>query len=162
MSAVIWPGVAAGHRGSIGGSTIMGTQAVHCVLLADRHYGLTEGVRGLLETSFGAVVMVADESSLLESARRLQPTLAVVDLSLAPGTNLEWMQELRHLCPKLKLILLSVYDEPSVRLMAMNAGANGFVVKRNIATDLLTAVDTVLDGKHFGLPSAPDGRAHAG
>jgi hypothetical protein len=39
-----------------------------CVLLTDRHHGLTEGVRGLLETAFGSVVMVADEASLLEGA----------------------------------------------------------------------------------------------
>ena len=38
----------------------MKREVVRCVLLADRHHGLTEGVRGLLETSFDAVVMVAD------------------------------------------------------------------------------------------------------
>ena len=54
-----------------------------CVLLADRHHDLTEGVRGLLETAFETVVMVADEASLLEGASRLRPDVAVVDLSLA-------------------------------------------------------------------------------
>jgi hypothetical protein len=43
-----------------------------CVLLADRHHGLTEGVRGLVETAFGTVVMVADEASLLERPGRLR------------------------------------------------------------------------------------------
>lgn len=61
----------------------MSQGSVKCVLLADRHHGLCEGVRSLLETVFEAVVMVADENSLLESARCLQPTLAVVDLSIA-------------------------------------------------------------------------------
>jgi len=42
----------------------MADQAVNCVLLADRHHGLSEGVRGLFETAFDAVVMVADETSL--------------------------------------------------------------------------------------------------
>jgi ActR/RegA family two-component response regulator len=69
----------------------MSEQAVSCVLLADRHHGLTEGVRGMLESAFDAVVMVADEPSLLESAARLQPTLAVVDLSLARGESLQWV-----------------------------------------------------------------------
>ena len=54
-----------------------------CVLLADRHHALTEGVRGLLETSFESVVMVADEVSLLEGAIRLRPDVAVVDLSVS-------------------------------------------------------------------------------
>src|SRR5512137_2635803 len=93
-----------------------------CVLLADRHHGLTEGVRGLLETMFEAVVMVADENSLFESARRLQPTLAVVDLSLARDDGLRWLQGLRSHCPGLKLIVLSVHDESSVCRAAREAG----------------------------------------
>ena len=50
------------------------------VLVADPHHGVSEGVRGLLATLFRAVVMVADEISLFESAGRLQCDLAVVDL----------------------------------------------------------------------------------
>ena len=71
----------------------------NCVLLADRHMGLTEGVRGLLGTLFGTVVMVADASSLQESARRLQPEVAVVDLSLTRESNLDWLMELHRSCP---------------------------------------------------------------
>jgi DNA-binding NarL/FixJ family response regulator len=122
---------------------------VKCVLLADRHHGLTEGVRGLLETTFQAVVMVADEASLLESAERLQPLLAVVDFSLARHDNIRCLHELRARCPHLKLIVLSVHDEPAVREAALRAGADGFVLKRAIATDLVPAVDAVLAGESF-------------
>ena len=114
-----------------------------CVLLADRHHGLTEGVRGLLETAFGSVVMVADEASLLEGAGRLLPDVAVVDLSLAKESGLGWLRALRQRCPGLKVIVLSVHDEQSVRRAAMDAGADAFVLKRAIATDLLPAVDLV-------------------
>ena len=114
-----------------------------CVLLADRHHGLTEGVRGLLETAFTTVVMVADEASLLESAARLQPDVAVVDLSLSRSSGLDWLKELRRRSPALKLVVLSVHDEPCVRRAALEAGADAFVLKRAIATDLLSAVDEV-------------------
>jgi len=114
-----------------------------CVLLADRHHGLTEGVRGLLETSFGTVVMVADEASLIDGAGRLQPNVVVVDLSLARVAGLDWLRTLRQRCPNLKVIVLSVHDEQSVRKAAMEAGADAFVLKRAIATDLLSAVDAV-------------------
>jgi len=56
----------------------MREKRLSCVLLADRHHGLTEGVRGLLETAFGTVVMVVDEASLLEGASRLRPDVALV------------------------------------------------------------------------------------
>ena len=118
-----------------------------CVLLADRHHGLTEGVRGLLETSFGTVVMVADEASLLEGAGRLRPDVAVVDLSLARDSGLGWLRRLRQRCTDLKVIVLSVYDEQAVRRAAMEAGADAFVLKRAIVTDLLAAVDLVCGGR---------------
>ena len=114
-----------------------------CVLLADSHHGLTEGIRGLLETTFGTVVMVADETSLIEGASRLQPEVVVVDLSLARDKGLGWLAELRARCPQLKVVALSIHDEESVRLAAMNAGADAFVLKRSISTDLLDAIEMV-------------------
>lgn len=114
-----------------------------CVLLADRHHGLTEGVRGLLETTFATVVMVADEASLLDGAVRLRPQVAVADLALSRDTGVGWLRTLRARCPDLKVIVLSVHDEESIRRVAMEAGADAFVVKRAIATDLLAAVDYV-------------------
>lgn len=121
----------------------MSDEQLSCVLLADRHSGLTEGVRGLLETAFGTVVMVADEASLLEGASRLRPDVAVVDLSLAAVSGLGWLRELRRRCPGLKVIVISVHDEETVRQAAMDAGADAFVLKRAIATDLLPAVERV-------------------
>src|SRR5262245_12673864 len=115
-----------------------------CVLLADRHHGLTEGVRGLLSTLFRTVVMVADETSLQETAARLRPKVVVADLSLARDHSLHWLERLRRCHPETKLVVLSVHDEPSVRRAAMDAGADGFVLTRAIATDLLPAVEAAL------------------
>jgi DNA-binding NarL/FixJ family response regulator len=121
-----------------------------CVLLADRHHGLTESLRGLLATAFRSVVMVADEASLIDSAGRLQPDVAIVDLSLARDGQLEWLSALRQRCPRLKVIVLSVHDEGSVRELVMGAGADAFVLKRAIATDLLPAVDALRRGPSQG------------
>jgi DNA-binding NarL/FixJ family response regulator len=119
-------------------------------LLADRHHDLTEGVRGLLATEFGTVVMVADEASLLEGAVRIHPDVAVVDLCLAKGSGLGWLQALRRQCPDLKVIVLSARDEQGVRRAAVAAGADAFVLKRAIATDLLAAVELVRGGHVAG------------
>ena len=121
----------------------MSDKPLSCVLLADRHHGLSEGVRGLLETAFGSVVMVADEASLVDAAGRLRPDVAVVDLSLARERGLGWLRTIRESCPELKIIALSVHDERSVRRAAMEAGVNAFVLKRDVATDLMAAVDRV-------------------
>ena len=128
-----------------------------CVLLADRHHGLTEGVRGLLETAFGTVVMVADEASLLEGASRLRPDVAVVDLSLAGDHGLGWLRTVRRRCPGLRVIVISIHDEDSVREAALEAGADAFVLKRSIATDLLPAVALVRGGRGEDDPTATAG-----
>ena len=108
----------------------MPEKQLNCVLLADRRHGLTEGVRGLLE---GVV--------------RLRPDVAVVDISPARGSGMGWLRAVRQRCPDLKVIVLSVHDEPAVRRAAMEAGADAFVLKRAIATDLLAAVELVRGGE---------------
>src|SRR5450432_2148788 len=125
---------------------------IRCVLLAERHHGLTEGVRGLLATAFDVVVMVADELSLVESADRLQDVVAVVDFSLTQGDGLALVKRLRDRFPQLPLIVISVHDEASVSRSVLGVGADGFVLKSCIATDLLAAVDAVLAGQRYVSP----------
>ncbi len=127
----------------------MNNKTPSCVLLADRHHGLSERVCGLLEATFGRVFMVADEPSLMEGAARLQPTMFVIDLSLAAGSLAGMVRAIRERAPEAKILLLSVHDEPTVVAAADAAGADGLVLKRAIATDLLDAVDAILAGKRY-------------
>lgn len=127
----------------------MSDERVRCVVLADRHPGLIEGIRGLLESSFEAVVMVADERSLYESVERLQPILVVVDVSLARCDHLRWLRQVHERCSTLKLILLSVHNEASACQLALASGADGYVLKYAVATELLPAIDAVLEGKQY-------------
>lgn len=124
-----------------------------CVLLADSHHSLIEGVRGLLETAFGTVFIVGDEASLIDGVGRLKPSVTVVDLALSRANWLQLLRTLRQSSPASKLIVLSIYDELSVARAAMGAGAHGFVLKRAIATDMLDAIDTVLRGESYISPS---------
>ena len=131
----------------------MNAETSKCVLLADRHYGVIEGIHGLLESTFAAVVMVTDENSLMESASRLQPIVVVADLSVASGGGFGWLGRLLEHNAASKIIVLSVHDEPTVVQAALEAGASGFVLKRAIATDLLDAVDAVLAGECYVSPA---------
>jgi DNA-binding NarL/FixJ family response regulator len=141
----------------------MDHSTLNCVLLADRHHGLSEGVRGLLETTFAGVFMVADEASLMEGAARLRPSVVVVDVSLAGGDIVSLLRGIQDRAPAAKVLLLSVHDEPTVAAAALAAGADGLVLKRAISTDLLAAVKDVLAGKRYVSPgvTAPSSRPRA-
>jgi two-component system secretion response regulator SsrB len=127
----------------------MSSVTTSCVLIADRHHVLFAGIRGLLETTFDKVFLVTDKASLIEGAMRLQPTIIVMDLSYAAGNLPDLVRELRHQAPMAKLLLLSVHDEPAVITSAMTAGADGLVVKRALASDLIPAIDAVLAGQRY-------------
>ena len=140
---------------------------VASALLAEPHHGLAEGIRSLLGTMFDAVVMVADETSLIEAAERLCPQLAVVDLGLVRMDVDGFMYRLRARCPGLRAVFLSAHDEITVARSVLEAGADGFVVRRRIAPDLIPAVEAVLRGERYGPQpdpgaSVPGKRGHLG
>jgi len=123
-----------------------------CAILADRHLGLAEGVRGLLEVAFDTVYVVADQESLCEGARRLSPTLIVLDLPIAGGDVNELLDNIRELSPDSRVIVLTVHDQATVAKLALAAGANSVVLKRCVSRDLVPAIDAVLLGKEFVSP----------
>jgi DNA-binding NarL/FixJ family response regulator len=123
------------------------------VLLADNHPNMLEAVRGLLAGKFATKVMVADESSLLEAAARLAPDLVVVDLSLPVSGSVNIVRTLLGRFPGLKVLVLSVHDEPTAASQAFAVGAAGFVLKRRAAADLSEAVDAVLRGETYVSPA---------
>lgn len=129
--------------------TPLSTASATTVLLADRHHGLSEGIRGLLETTFDKVFLVTGKPSLMEGAVRLQPSVIVLDLSYAAGDLPDLVRELRRQAPATKVLLLSVHDEPSITASAIAAGADGLIVKRAIARDLMPAIDGVLAGQRY-------------
>jgi DNA-binding NarL/FixJ family response regulator len=122
------------------------------VLLADRHHGLRDSVRGLLETTFETVFMVADEASLLEGVGRLKPAIVVIDLSLSDGNVHGLLARVAARAPGSKVLMLSVHDEPTVAAAVLEAGAGAVVLKRSLSTDLLLAVDALRAGTRYLSP----------
>jgi DNA-binding NarL/FixJ family response regulator len=95
---------------------------ISCVLLAEPHHGLAEGTRALLATRFDAVVMVADEVSLLETAARLKPALLLVDVALARRNVAGLIARLKENSPGSKVMVLSVQNEPTVARAVYESG----------------------------------------
>ena len=123
------------------------------VLLADSHLSMLQGVHSLLDALFETVLMVADERSLIVAIATFKPELVVVDLSLPAVGEANVARRLMGRHPDLRLIVLSVHDDPTVATLVRNTGAAGFVLKRTTATDLLPAIQEVFRGGTYVSPS---------
>ena len=124
-----------------------------CVILADKHPDMLEGIRGILEAEFDHVVMVAERRSLKNAVKKLLPDVVVVELSLpeAAGENIARLLKVGN--PDLKIIALSFCDDADTVKTVIDAGAIGFVLKRTAGEDLLPAVKSALAGRVFVSPS---------
>jgi DNA-binding NarL/FixJ family response regulator len=106
--------------------------------------------------------MVADERSLEDAITTFKPDLVVVDLSLPREGEANIAGRLMRRHPELRLIILSVHDEPTVADQMLSAGAAGVVLKRAAATDLILAVEEVLRGGAYVSAAVLQGRPEAG
>jgi DNA-binding NarL/FixJ family response regulator len=119
------------------------------VVLADQHPAMLEGIRRMLETAAESVLMVADEASLMQAVESVAPDLVIVDLSfpVSGGANVVRLLKRQH--PGIKLIVVSLHDDPAAADEAAAAGAEGFVLKRRAVVDLLPAVREVCEGRRY-------------
>lgn len=118
------------------------------VLLADNHSPMLEGIRSLLEGRFNVVVMVADERSLLEAVEKLQPDLAIVDVSLPHTSGSNIIAILRERFRDLNLIALSSFADRIVADRILASGADAVVPKSSAVDDLSSALDVAGCGLH--------------
>jgi DNA-binding NarL/FixJ family response regulator len=124
-----------------------------CMILADSHAEVLLGIRNLLRSLFDAILMVADEGSLLVAVEKSRPDLVVVDLSLHVDREANVARRIKKSFPETKFIVLSVYDEPTVVRECLEAGAVAFVLKRSAVDDLIPAVEAALRGEMYVSPS---------
>jgi DNA-binding NarL/FixJ family response regulator len=116
------------------------------LLVADSHLNMLGGVHRLLAALFETVLMVADEPSLMDAIAEFKPSLVVLDLSLPDSGEVNVAARLMQSHPDLRLIVLSVHDDPTAVTHLGDAGVPGFVLKRAVATDLIPAVHEILRG----------------
>jgi two-component system response regulator NreC len=114
------------------------------ILLADDHLVLLAGMRALLEREgYQVVADVSDGRQAVNFARRLQPHIAVLDITM-PGLNgLAAAQKIRRLCPDTKVIILTMHKETPYVIEALDAEVMGYVLKTQAAQDLLAAINSV-------------------
>jgi len=122
------------------------------VLLADDHVLVAEGIQKLLEPEFELVGIVADGRALVTAASKLQPDIAVVDISLPLLNGLDASRHVKKANPDIKIIILTMHSEPNFVTQAFRVGVSGYVLKQSVGSELVQAIREVLKGRTFVSP----------
>src|SRR5580692_1186969 len=127
------------------------------VLLADDHQMLIDALKSVLEPRCEVVGSVTDGRSLLEAAEKLRPDVIVVDIAMPQLNGLDAGRKLQQKMPAVKLIFMTMNEDPYLVGEAFRAGASAFLLKQAAGLELDEAIKEVLKGGSYVTPSAAKG-----
>lgn len=121
------------------------------VVIADDHAVVRQGIRGVLEAVEGLEVVgeAADGEEALVLTEQHHPDLVVLDVTMPGKTGLEVARALRDAGSGVRVLLLSMHDEPEYVLEAVRSGADGYVLKDVTPAELRTAVTAIHEGREY-------------
>jgi len=130
------------------------------VLLADDHQMLLDALKRVVEPRCEVVGMVSDGRALLTAAAKLKPDIVVLDIAMPQLNGLDAARHLKPAMPKLKLIFMTMNEDPDLVGEAFRAGASAFLLKQAAAFELMEAIEKVLKGGSYVTASAAEGQAN--
>ncbi|SRR6266705_3245100 len=121
------------------------------ILIVDDHAVVRDGVKTIIGERFGKVVLgeASTANEALELARQEEWDAGVLDISLGARSGLEVLKELKHLRPKLPVLILSMHSEAQYARRAFKAGASGYITKESSHAELVTAINKVIEGRRY-------------
>ena len=123
------------------------------VLLADDHEAMLDRVKRLLEKEVQVVGTVGDGQAALEAVAEFRPDVLILDISMPVLSGMQAALRLKQIKSEVRIVFLTVHEDPDFAREALARGALGYVVKSRLATDLLVAIKEVLAGRSFVSPS---------
>lgn len=122
------------------------------LLLADDHTLLLEGYQKLLEQHFEIAGLVKNGRELVNAAVMLRPDVVLLDISMPLLNGLEATRQLRNLVPNCKIVIVTMHDDPEYLYEAFRAGASAYFLKQSAASELVSAIQSVLRGSIYITP----------
>ncbi len=125
------------------------------IILADDHPMVRQGIKILLENKgiLKVVGEAADGREAVQMAKQFHPDAAILDFSMPILNGLDAAREIQRESPRTHTLLLTVHREEVYVLEALRAGIRGYVVKSQAASDLIHAIDEVVQGRVYLSPS---------
>jgi two-component system, NarL family, response regulator NreC len=121
------------------------------VLLCDDHTLFREGIRAILrdESTLEIVGEAEDGRQAVDKARQLHPDVVLMDISMPDLNGFEATARILQANPKIRVLILTMYEEEEVITRCLTAGASGYVLKDAPRADLIHAIDVVKRGGQY-------------
>jgi DNA-binding NarL/FixJ family response regulator len=121
------------------------------IFLVDDHPLVREWLTNLIQHQPDLVICgeAEDAPTALRNISATRPAVAIVDITLKEGSGIELIKNLKLMEPGVAVIVLSMHDEKLYAERALRAGARGYIMKRETAKKMITAIRQVLAGKIY-------------
>jgi len=125
------------------------------IVIVDDHPLFRKGLEQLIQSEDGFAVCgeANNGPEAMDVIRKLNPDLAIVDLSLPGANGIELIKNIRAEFSKLPILVLSMHDESLYALRALRAGAEGYVMKHEAMANVIQAIREVFNGRPYLSPA---------
>jgi DNA-binding NarL/FixJ family response regulator len=132
------------------------------VLLVDDHVLFTDGLAKILRPHCEIVGTAHDGEAAVTAAERLRPDIIILDISLPRLNGIEVARRIQRLGTPSRIVFCTMYSEPTLVTEAIRAGAAGYVLKTAAGTEMIRALEEVVQGRsYFSSGIGPEGVAGA-
>jgi len=128
------------------------------IVIAEDHTILREGLRALLSSAPDLEIIGEAENgrAAVQCVENLKPDLVLMDLSMPKTSGMDAIREIKRQFPDTKILTLTIHDEDEYILAALQAGADGYVLKDATQGELMMAIEIVLAGKSYLSPGVSE------
>lgn len=126
------------------------------VLIVDDHQIIRDGIKSILtgETDIELIGSVGDGFKAIDIARQNTPDIIIADLSMLEMSGIEFTEKILPILPRVKVLILSMFNDEEYVVRAIQAGAKGYLTKQDSTTELLLeAIRSVFGGEEYYSPS---------
>ncbi len=121
------------------------------ILVVDDHAVVRQGVKQILNEQFqGAVIGEArNAEEMIDRIKKFTWDIVVLDVGMPGKSGLDALKDLKQVCPKLPVLVLSAYPEDQLARRMLKAGASGYLTKDSAPNELVQALRKILGGGKF-------------